>query len=214
MKRAVCVLVVVAVVAAGSVGPSPADAGSHPAQQTTGSDAVAPSLGLGASGAAVTALQYVLRSYGYTVAVDGQFGPQTARVVRSWQKSNGLDVDGIVGPATMATLTPAVRVDPPAPPPVAAPRGRGGGPVEQIIRDVWPDDLEDRAVAIATRESRLIPTVRNACCFGLFQIHWTAHRGWLSTIGITSSAQLFDPETNARAALALFQRDGWSPWAL
>ncbi|HRD99714.1 MAG TPA: LysM peptidoglycan-binding domain-containing protein, partial [Ilumatobacteraceae bacterium] len=43
--------------------------------------------------------------------------------------------------------------------------------VADIIRQIWPDDLEDEAIRIATRESNLIPTVRNSCCFGLFQIY-------------------------------------------
>ena len=51
----------------------------------------------------------------------------------------------------------------------------------QIIRDVWPDDLEEEAIRIATRESNLIPTVKNYCCYGLFQIYYNAHRTWLAT---------------------------------
>lgn len=165
----------------------------------------------GANGAEVSRLQAQLRSYGYTVTVDGQYGPQTQRAVRHWQKSNGLTVDGVAGPQTLASLTlvtagaPAVRVDPPTPPPTTP---------EEIIRDIWPDDSEDRAVAIATRESRLVPTARNACCYGLFQIHYAAHRSWLAAYGVTSPAQLLDARTNATVALALFQAAGWGPWSL
>ena len=83
----------------------------------------------------------------------------------------------------------------------------------QIIRDVWPDELEDEAIRIATRESNLIPTVKNYCCYGLFQIYYNAHRTWLASIGITSAAQLFDPRVNATAALALYNNSGWAPWA-
>jgi Transglycosylase SLT domain len=87
--------------------------------------------------------------------------------------------------------------------------------VEAIIRDVWPDDLEDEAVRIAKRESNLQPTARNACCIGLFQIYWTVHKGWLTAMGITTAEQLFDPRINATAGLALYQRSGgWGPWAL
>lgn len=163
-----------------------------------------------------------LRSYGYTWHTD----QGADRAIRAWQRANGLVVDGIVGPQTSTSLglgnedavvagvlklvpsppaaagVPAVRVNPPQ------------GSVEDIIRAAWPDDLEDRAVAIATRESRLQPGVRNACCYGLFQIHWGAHHSWLAAeMGITSASQLFDAATNAAAAYQLYLRDGgWGPW--
>jgi LysM repeat protein len=85
--------------------------------------------------------------------------------------------------------------------------------VIQIIRDVWPDALEDHAIFIATRESNLVPTARNFCCQGLFQIYYAVHAKWLAQIGITSADQLLDPRTNARAAYAMYQRSGgFGPW--
>ncbi len=86
--------------------------------------------------------------------------------------------------------------------------------VTQIIRNVWPDDLEDEAIRIATRESNLIPTVKNYCCYGLFQIYYSAHRTWLASMGITDPAQLYDPLVNSTAALALYRISGWAPWGL
>ena len=162
----------------------------------------------GDKGQEVLKVEYLLKSYGYSVKVDGTFDRRTTRAVMHWQRVNGLVVDGIVGPITMASLTPAVRVNPPRPAP-SAPQ-----PVEAIIRDVWPDHLENEAVRIAKRESNLQPEVRNACCFGLFQIYYNVHRSWLADLGITSSNQLFDARTNAEAAYALYQRNGWQPWAL
>jgi hypothetical protein len=62
--------------------------------------APAPStLGTGASGAAVSALQAALG-----VRQTGRFTATTARAVRSFQRRNGLTVDGIVGPRTAAAL--------------------------------------------------------------------------------------------------------------
>ena len=107
----------------------------------------------------------------------------------------------------------------PTPPPTTAPattvpsRTYTRAEVEAIIRSVWPDDQEEKALAIAWRESNHKPGVRNWCCFGLFQIHWNAHKSWLATIGVTNSSQLFDPAVNAYAALVLYNRSGgWGPW--
>jgi hypothetical protein len=150
-----------------------------------------------------------LRRYGYTWTTDAG----ALRAVKAWQRANGLVVDGIIGPQTLASLgvtgatasAPATRLNPPAP---------ADCDVECIIRDVWPDDLENEAVRIATRESRLVPTAANACCHGIFQIHFRAHRAWLGQFGVTQPSDLYDPRTNAIVALALYNEAGWSPWAL
>lgn len=171
-------------------------------------------LGIGDAGLRVAQIQQRLASFGYSVEVDGQFGPQTARALRHFQRANGLTADAIAGPATMTALlgtatatTPAVRVTPPA-----APAAFGG--VEQIIRDVFPDNQEDHAIAIAYRESRFVPTARNSCCYGIFQIHFRANAPTLATLGITSPEQLLDARTNIEAAYVIYQRSGWAPWRL
>jgi LysM repeat protein len=86
--------------------------------------------------------------------------------------------------------------------------------VIQFIRDAWPDQLEERALAIAQRESNLQPSALSGskCCYGLFQIYYRWHTTWLPQVGITSSAQMFDPRLNAAAAYRLYQRNGWGPW--
>ncbi len=96
---------------------------------------------------------------------------------------------------------------PPAPPPPAA--------IEQIIRDVWPDDLEEQALRIAYRESNYNPRAQNYCCSGLFQIYYDVHASWLAELGINSVEDLYDPHLNATAAYALYQRSGsWEPWRM
>jgi hypothetical protein len=114
--------------------------------------------------------------------------------------------------APTSTQPPATTAPPSTQPPAPA-NTYTRDQAAQIIRDVWPDDLEDEAVRIATRESNLIPTAHNYCCYGLFQIYYTAHRTWLANMGITSAAQLYDPRVNATAALALYRNSGWAPWA-
>ena len=85
--------------------------------------------------------------------------------------------------------------------------------VEQIIREIWPDDLEARALAIADRESNLNPLAKNRCCYGLFQIYYTYHKNWLPSVGVTSANQLLDPRLNTLAAYTLYKRNnGWGPW--
>jgi soluble lytic murein transglycosylase-like protein len=86
--------------------------------------------------------------------------------------------------------------------------------VIQFIRDAWPDQLEERALAIAQRESRFNPSALSGskCCYGLFQIYYRWHTSWLPNVGITNPSQMFDPRLTAAAAYRLYQRNGWSPW--
>ena len=126
----------------------------------------------------------------------------------------------VIPPTTVApssTLAPSVAVAPTTT--AAIPPSPSTAEVQSIIRAVWPDDLEQRALDIVWRESRYQADVDNGiCCVGLFQIYWTIHRVWLGSEGVTSREQLFDAETNTRAALALYERslaqrgDGWHPW--
>jgi len=83
---------------------------------------------------------------------------------------------------------------------------------EAIIREVFPDKLERRALKIAQRESRLNHVAHSWCCLGLFQIYFGANKTFLGTLGITNASQLLDARTNATAALAMYQRSGWAPW--
>lgn len=58
----------------------------------------------GSTGNFVYLLQYILSHNGYSVSVDGVFGPETQRSVTEFQTSNGLTADGIVGVNTWRTL--------------------------------------------------------------------------------------------------------------
>ncbi|MCR5664435.1 MAG: spore cortex-lytic enzyme [Oscillospiraceae bacterium] len=59
----------------------------------------------GSSGATVTEIQKRLKNWGYyDGAVDGVFGSRTEAAVRWFQRKNGLNADGQVGPQTLAAL--------------------------------------------------------------------------------------------------------------
>jgi LysM repeat protein len=104
---------------------------------------------------------------------------------------------------------------------VSAPAGSPGrnasvDEVKAVIRSVFPESEWETAFEIVQRESRFRPAAYNGwCCYGLFQIYWTAHDGWLDDFGIDSADDLLDPLLNTRAAHALWQRSGnsWSAWS-
>lgn len=59
----------------------------------------------GSQGQEVTNIQTRLKSWGYyTGAVDGIYGWKTVQAVRYFQSKNGLTVDGIAGPQTLAAI--------------------------------------------------------------------------------------------------------------
>src|SRR5579859_7406607 len=63
-----------------------------------------PDVGQGSTGENVYSIQLMLQAHGYSLSIDGDFGPQTAATVRSFQSAHGLSVDGIVGPQTWPVL--------------------------------------------------------------------------------------------------------------
>jgi len=131
-------------------------------------------------------------------------------------------------PAPTTTVPPATVPPDTAPPTTApgdtvpptterpAPSPASAQAVIQIIREEWPDELEEKALRVAWRESNYKPRVvggtRN-CCWGLFQIYYEVHKSWLPTVGVNAPEDLLDARTNARAAYRIYQRSGsWRPW--
>lgn len=141
------------------------------------------------------AVQTALRSYGYGIAVDGVYGPQTTRAVRHWQRANGLLIDGIAGPITQASLgiggpAPAVRVDPPEPPGLnglsIAPAGLDACAEMNYYRTQFglPDQFSDQprtgprsGWGYGWRESncRNDVTSLTGCCHGYWQNYLSSH---------------------------------------
>lgn len=84
--------------------PAPGGGGTTPVQPT-GPAPQAPAwpgryLRQGMSGSDVRMFQQQMRNRGWTISVDGSFGPATDAVVRAFQREKNLGVDGIIGPKT------------------------------------------------------------------------------------------------------------------
>jgi peptidoglycan hydrolase-like protein with peptidoglycan-binding domain len=69
-----------------------------------GSSTTYPVLRVGSTGSAVSQLQQALVNKGYSLSVDGAFGPMTKSAVVSFQRNVGITADGIVGPVTWSKL--------------------------------------------------------------------------------------------------------------
>ena len=61
------------------------------------------------NGPVVEALQERLKELGYSVQVDGDFGPATAEAVRQFQRDHRLADDAVVGSGTATQIEQALR---------------------------------------------------------------------------------------------------------
>lgn len=59
---------------------------------------------LGDKGSDVEAVQKALKVKGYAIKVDGDFGPDTEEVIRRFQRDQGLQGSGVMGPKTIGHL--------------------------------------------------------------------------------------------------------------
>lgn len=66
--------------------------------------ATMPLIKKGSKGSAVLQLQKMLNAKGYKLTEDGDFGSKTEAAVKAYQKANGLEVDGEVGPMTWGVI--------------------------------------------------------------------------------------------------------------
>lgn len=183
---------------------------------------------IGDQGTEVKQVQEQLKGFGYTITVDGIFGKQTDKIVRLWQKANGLKVDGIVGPITAGTLakrgTQIQVTTPPSPP------GPPGGlslcdEMSWYRQDVGLPAIFD---SIGWRESNCqndappsIPEAR--CCRGWWAIHYTnirapGYKAGAAACGITTESDYYGTSFEQKKASACFAKvlydvSGLTPWA-
>jgi hypothetical protein len=190
-------------------------------------------VGPGDDGIKVAQVQQLLQGFGYTVNVDGHYGPQTEKAVRSWQKSNGLTVDGIAGPATLASLLSVARLNSATPAaPAISPSGLRGLPFAPTGLDNCAEmkfyrqqaGLPDRFDSLGWRESncRNEDGVHTGCCYGYWQLHKDHVRSgyakrWRDECGITSlqdfnSDTPLDKQRQACGAFVLYSMSGYTPW--
>ncbi len=91
-----------------------------------------PTLREGSRGPAVRDLQNKLKAAGFNPgAADGVFGPRTKAAVLSFQRAQGISVDGIVGPQTWGKLN---RTGGPAPTPSPQPSPGGRGTADAFVQ--------------------------------------------------------------------------------
>lgn len=93
----------------GRVGPQTkaklyATGGSAPSPVNLNSSSCPANIVQGNKGGCVTELQRLLRHFGYSIDVDGDFGSATDSAVRNFQSTHGLSVDGQVGTNTKREL--------------------------------------------------------------------------------------------------------------
>lgn len=91
-------------VSAGSSATPPDDSGSSGGSSGDSSSGTYVTLRLGDKGDAVKQLQQALKSLGYNVSTDGDFGALTQMAVIAFQQRNGLTTDGVAGAGTQTVL--------------------------------------------------------------------------------------------------------------
>jgi len=125
-----------------------------------------------------------------------------------------------------APQTTSTTLQPPAPlrRPLEVAEGQSCPGWVDVARDVgWPQEELDMVGAVTWFESRCLNHVRgdNQTSWSAFQLHtksWCRPNRWwpdgyLQAMRIVKTCDdLLDPETAARAALAIWQYGGWKQW--
>ena len=119
---------------------------------------------------------------------------------------------------TTSTTLPAPLPPAPTSSTTAAPPAQVSAPpntscsTQDLIRAIWPDDVEDWAIGIAWRESRCSNVQNSEGASGQFQLMIPLHSAFM--VAVCGSADWANPECNIRTALKLYEGVGKGPWAL
>lgn len=187
--------------------------------------------GPGDEGQDVVEVQYILRSYGYSLPVDGEYGPKTTKAVKHFQQANGLQVDGIAGPITMEALRGAKRISIPTTVNSNGLRGMPFAPSGLSDCDEMRFYLEQAGLPpqfnyIGYRESRCQNDVGNYCCHGYFGLHagnienhWSYEpfiKRHCLVFGVSDYKGLspLQKQKSACFAAVLYDISGMTPWRL
>ena len=79
----------------------------------------------------------------------------------------------------------------------------------ELVASIWPANQVDNVLAVMECESGGNPEAHNTAgedSRGLMQINVYAHPDM-------AGLNLYDPETNLRSALQIWQSSGWGPWS-
>lgn len=197
LRRAGIVVAAMVAVVVAAFLVSPANAQTDVCDQT---------LQEGDTGQCVEALQTRLNELGLSdpLIVDGEFGSGTRNAVEAFQGRSNIAVDGVVGPDTIGHLREPGDVT------LAY---ESTAEVDAMIREVFPDDIEDKAVEVASCESGLVPiaigrNTNGSRDYGVFQFN---DGGTLQEY-MPDTATALTARPNIEAALALYNERGWQPW--
>jgi peptidoglycan hydrolase-like protein with peptidoglycan-binding domain len=171
----------------------------------------------GDSGAAVAALQRALTGLGFDVAVDGAFGPNTERAVRSLQAARGIAENGVVGPLTKAAIAASLGSGPQSGPATGAPAStpvppsagadRAAGVVRQSpASPTCAGDWQPGARALAGQWSRL--TGRKAGGYVCRPIRGSTRPS------VHGDGRAVDAYANAQDATQRAQADAYAAWLI
>lgn len=167
------------------------------------------------------------RTYAAIVALTAKYRwNERSAAVRQLQSVLKVVQDGVYGPQTRKAHIGALKwlgvpaADVPTPPVVAASSGGNGCPqwLDMARSAGWAEEDFARLTRVMWRESRCNPQSHNGTgpddSYGLLQVNVKGYlwKGRAQMCGLSERSDLFDPATNLRCALVLWQRSGWRPW--